>query len=66
MARGQDFSRSRKRSLPAETKWVLAMLGIGILAAVLLIVLVPDTEHSSASTGAAEQAAPSTARVRAE
>lgn len=58
MARGQDFSSSRKRGLPPGMKWVLAMLGLGMLAAVLLIVLVPEGEHAGVTGAAREQAAP--------
>lgn len=57
MARGQDFSSSRKRQLSTEMKWVLAMLALGVLAAVLLTVLLPEGERDHVS-GAGEHAAP--------
>jgi len=57
VARGQDFSSSRKRHLSTEMKWVLAMLALGMLAAVLLTVLLPEGERDHVP-GAGEHAAP--------
>jgi len=60
MARGQDFPSSRNRSVETGTMWVLAMLGLGIIAALLLIAVVPDGERTTAPNGATEQVVPNT------
>ena len=64
VARGQDFSPSRKRSPSLQMKWILAMLGLGTLAATLFIILEP--EPSGVRAPGAKQAAPGTKPVRTE
>jgi hypothetical protein len=61
MARGPDFPASRKPGVESATAWILAMLGMGVLAALLVVAVAPpsddDTNRSATST---EHVAPNT------
>ncbi len=57
MARHQDFPTSRKRAIETGATWVVAMLGLGVLAAIILVAVVPD---ENASRPAVEQVIPNT------
>ena len=54
MARGPDFPASRKPGVESATAWILAMLGMGVLAALLVVAVAPpsddDTDRSATST----------------
>lgn len=61
MARERDFPASRNRGAGgATTNWVLAMLGLGVLAALLVIAVVPTGSDTDNPTSSAERVVPNT------
>ncbi|KAB2939938.1 MAG: hypothetical protein K8F92_09480 [Hyphomicrobium sp.] len=59
MARERDLPASRNRGADSATTWVLAMLGLGVLAALLVIAVVPTGSDTDNPTSA-EQVVPNT------
>jgi hypothetical protein len=47
MARERDFPASRKRGLESTTSWFLAMLALGVIAALLVVAVVPADNFQS-------------------
>ena len=62
MARGSDFPASRKPGVESATTWIFAMLGIGILAALLVVAVAPPTgdNNSTGPASSAEHVVPNT------
>ncbi len=51
MARGPDFPASRKPGVESATTWILAMLGMGLLAALLVVAVAPPDDDNTIGTG---------------
>jgi hypothetical protein len=61
MSRERDFPASRNRGVESATSWILAMLAIGVIAALLVVAVVPAADNSSSDgTSATEQVIPNT------
>lgn len=60
MARERDFPASRKRGLESTTSWFLAMLALGVIAALLVVAVVPADNGSSDAPNARERVIPNT------
>lgn len=61
MARGPDFPASRKPGVESATTWILAMLGMGILAALLVVAVVPPSDdETTGSATSTERVVPNT------
>jgi hypothetical protein len=60
MARDRDFPASRNRGVESATSWILAMLALGIVAALLVVAVVPSDNTSSDATSNPEQVIPNT------
>jgi hypothetical protein len=50
MARGSDFPASRKPGVESATTWILAMLGMGVLAALLVVAVAPPADDNTIGT----------------
>jgi hypothetical protein len=59
MARERDFPASRKRGVESATTWILAMLGVGVVAALLVLAVVPEG-HQGGDGTTTEQVVPNT------
>lgn len=59
MARERDFPASRKPGVESATTWILVMLGVGAIAALLVIAVVPDTQNGT-NGATTEQVVPNT------
>jgi hypothetical protein len=61
MERERDFPASRKAGVESATGWILGMLGIGIIAALLVVTLLPPSgEDTNGSATSAEHVVPNT------
>jgi hypothetical protein len=60
MSRERDFPASRNRGVESATSWILAMLAIGVIAALLVVAVVPADNGSSDGMSATEQVIPNT------
>jgi hypothetical protein len=60
MPRERDFPASRNRGVESATSWILAMLAIGVIAALLVVAVVPADNGSSDGTSTTEQVIPNT------
>ena len=60
MARERDFPASRNRGVESATSWILAMLALGVIAALLVVAVVPADNSSSDGPSATEQVIPNT------
>jgi len=60
MARERDFPASRNRGVESATSWILAMLALGVIAALLVVAVVPADNGSSDGTSTTEQVIPNT------
>ncbi len=60
MKRERDFPASRNRGMENATSWVLAMLGIGVIAALLVVSIVPAENDGSGNSTATEEVVPNT------
>ena len=60
MSRERDFPASRNRGVESATSWILAMLAIGVIAALLVVAVVPADNNSSDGTATTEQVIPNT------
>lgn len=62
MARERDFPASRKPGVESATTWILAMLGVGVIAALIVLAVVPEAPEGQQSTSGAtsEQVVPNT------
>ena len=60
MPRERDFPASRNRGVESATSWILAMLAIGVIAALLVVAVVPVDNGSSDGTSTTEQVIPNT------
>ena len=60
MSRERDFPASRNRGVESATSWILAMLAIGVIAALLVVAVVPADNGSSDGTSTTEQVIPNT------
>jgi hypothetical protein len=60
MARERDFPASRNRGVESATSWVLAMLALGVIAALLVVAVVPADNSSPDGTNATEHVIPNT------
>jgi hypothetical protein len=60
MARERDFPASRNRGVESATSWILAMLAIGVIAALLVVAVVPADNGSSDGASTTEQVIPNT------
>ena len=60
MARERDFPASRKPRLESTITWILGMLGLGIVAALLVLTVAPPAdEETSVPKTSADQVVPS-------
>ena len=61
MDRERDFPASRKPGVESATTWILGLLGLGVIAALLVVAVMPPSgkEGSGASTPT-EQVVPNT------
>jgi hypothetical protein len=50
MARERDFPASRNRGVESATSWILAMLALGVVAALLVVAVVPADNGSNGSS----------------
>jgi hypothetical protein len=61
MARERDFPASRTPGLESATTWILGMLGLGIVAALLVVTVAPPAgERTNGATTSTEQVVPNT------
>jgi hypothetical protein len=60
MSRERDFPASRNRGVESATSWILAMLALGVIAALLVVAVVPADNSSSDGPSATEQVIPNT------
>ena len=60
MARERDFPASRNRGVESATSWVLAMLALGVIAALLVVAVVPADNRSTDGRNATEHVVPNT------
>jgi len=61
MARERDFPASRKPRLESTITWILGMLGLGIVAALLVLKVAPPAdEETSVPKTSADQVVPNT------
>jgi hypothetical protein len=59
MARERDFPASRNRNVENATSWILALLAMGVLAALLVVAVVPADVADE--PGVTEHVVPNTA-----
>jgi hypothetical protein len=61
MARERDFPASRKPRLESTTTWILGMLGLGIVAALLVLTVAPPAnEETNVPKTSTDQVVPNT------
>ena len=60
MARERDFPASRNRGVESATTWILAMLALGVVAALLVVAVVPGDNAGSDGAGNPEHVVPNT------
>ena len=60
MARERDFPASRNRGVESATSWILAMLALGVVAALLVVAVVPADTGSSDGAATTEHVVPNT------
>ena len=65
MPRERDFPASRNRGVESATSWILAMLAIGVIAALLVVAVVPADNGSSDGTSSHGAGDPQHAAARA-
>ena len=56
----RDFPASRNRGVESAASWIFAMLALGVLAAVLVVAVVPADDPSSEGVATTEQVIPNT------
>jgi hypothetical protein len=60
MARERGFPASRNRNVENPTSWVLALLALGVLAALLVVAVVPAGTDVADEPGVTEHVVPNT------
>ena len=56
----RDFPASRNRGVESATSWIFAMLALGVVAALLVVAVVPADTGTSSGTVTTERVIPNT------
>lgn len=60
MERERDFPASRKPGAESTTAWILGILGLGIIAALLVVAVLPNSGDGTNGASSTEQVIPNT------